>query len=393
MPKRGCNIYKRKDGRWEGRYIKSYSETGKAQYRYLYAKTYSAVKEKLLLARTKHSEKHTLNGDNMIFVELVKKWLSYIEIKVKKSTYSKYVNTLERHILPSIGKCKLKYMSSELLNQFTNTKLLSGKLNGRGGLSAKTVSDMLSIINSVIRFGETKNYIHDGIIKVTYPKCRLKEMRVLTNKEQMKIEEILLNNTDIYKLGVLLCLYTGIRLGEVCGLKWKDISLSDRTLSIQRTVQRIRNTDISTKESKTKIIVDTPKSNCSLRIIPIPNFLIEKLRSFYNANGEAYFLTNEADKHCDPRTCQNYFKLYAKESGIAIANFHSLRHTFATRCVELGFDIKSLSELLGHANVNMTLNCYVHSSFEQKRNNMEKLCLFNANHRHISRHSVTESAT
>ena len=178
---------------------------------------------------------------------------------------------------------------------------------------------------------------------------------------------------DLFKFGTLFALYTGIRIGELCALQWEDVSLQSATLKVQKTLQRIQDTTKGAS-SKTKIVITEPKSKCSIRDIPIPKFLVEIARHFSDSP-KAYILTGDKLKYTEPRTVQNHFKKYIDSCGIERANFHALRHTFATRCIELGFEIKSLSEILGHANVNITLNRYVHSSFDLKSANMNKLAL------------------
>lgn len=195
-------------------------------------------------------------------------------------------------------------------------------------------------------------------------------MRVLTQAEQDALISVLIDNMDLYKFGVFLSLYTGIRVGELCALQWEDFNLAQTTLKIRKTMQRIQDT-VNGAFSKTKIVITEPKSQCSVREIPLPTFVIDMARKFV-ANPKSYILTGN-DRYVEPRTMQNRFKSYVKDSGISDANFHALRRTFATRCVEVGFEIKSLSEVLGHANVNITLNRYVHSSFELKCSNMNKL--------------------
>jgi integrase len=195
-------------------------------------------------------------------------------------------------------------------------------------------------------------------------------MRVLSRQEQSSLEAVLTTDTDMFKVGMLLCLYTGLRIGEVCALRWQDISPDYETLSVRQTLQRIKN--VSGDGDKTKIHIDTPKSLRSVRDIPIPKFMSPYLRD-YARDGRTYFLGTGDGVYTEPRTLQNHFVRNVKAANINPANYHSLRHTFATRCVEAGVDIKSLSEMLGHSSVNMTLNRYVHSSFDQKREGMNKL--------------------
>ena len=149
------------------------------------------------------------------------------------------------------------------------------------------------------------------------------------------------------------------------------MSISNSMLKIRKTMQRIKDTNIGAAK-KTKIVITEPKSECSIRDIPLPSFMNEIARQFEGVP-KAFVLTGDRNKFVEPRTMQNRFKVYVKESGIKDANYHALRHTFATRCIEVGFEIKSLSEVLGHSNVNITLNRYVHSSFELKCSNMNKL--------------------
>lgn len=159
-------------------------------------------------------------------------------------------------------------------------------------------------------------------------------------------------------------------MGEICALRWNDISFSEQVIYVHQTLQRVQ--DKSNSGRKTRVIITTPKSSCSIRYIPIPDAIIKTLE-IARSDATGYLLTNSNTKFAEPRTMQNRFKLALKEADIEPANFHALRHTFATRCVELGFDVKSLSEILGHATVNITMNRYVHPTLELKKENMKKL--------------------
>lgn len=195
-------------------------------------------------------------------------------------------------------------------------------------------------------------------------------MRVLSVAEQVTLAKHLKEDGRAIALGILLALYTGIRLGELCALRWEHVDLHEKALYIRSTLQRIPN--LSGVGPKTHVTITPPKSKCSLRKIPLPNFLVALLESAA-IHSQAYLLTGVEWRFMEPRTMQYHFKRYIATCRIADANFHCLRHTFATRCIELGFDVKSLSEILGHSNVNITLNRYVHSSFDLKRENMAKL--------------------
>ena len=197
-----------------------------------------------------------------------------------------------------------------------------------------------------------------------------KSIRVLSRTEQEQLCKHLLAEPEPCNVGILICLFTGLRVGEICALRWEDVSFSDQTIHVHHTLQRVQNK--SDNGPKTRTVVTTPKSACSIRTIPIPDELNEVLIT-YKKSSVGYLLTNDEHKFVEPRTMQNWFKKALKLSGIEYANFHATRHTFATRCIELGFDVKSLSEILGHATVNITMNRYVHPTLELKKENMKKL--------------------
>lgn len=240
--------------------------------------------------------------------------------------------------------------------------------NGKG-LSPKTVTSIMSVLKSIWKYASQHFNMNVADIGGISIKQQQKPMRILSLQEQQKISKYLYEDLTPINLGILLCLYTGIRVGEVCALKWEDISFDEHYLYVNKTMQRIQ---IPSKGAKTSVIVSKPKSDCSIRKIPLPNeiyCLLEKAKR----NENTYFLTGMSRIYVEPRTMQNHFKSIIKKCNIDDANFHALRHTFATRCVELGFDVKSLSEILGHASVNITLNRYVHPSMELKQKNMNML--------------------
>lgn len=378
MARRGENIYKRKDGRYEGRYILSYDENGKAKYAYIYDKTYSGVKEKLIQAKSNIpdliSNEDYISITNTKYEYWLYEWLSKKKFAVKGSTYIRYRNTVDNHIVPLLGKYPINKISTSLMEQFVKQKLDCGKLDKSGGISPKMMNDIIVIIKETFKYAQSCgasticNFSGISIKRVSH------EMRVLSNSEEEKLMSVLLSETDRYKLGIFICLFTGIRIGELCALQWKNISFSDKTLKVNQTMQRLQCEDKSSVQ-KTKIIITEPKSYSAIRTIPLPDFLIDMMLPFATSPN-AFVLSGKCREYVEPRTMQNRFKSYLSEGEITDANFHSLRHTFATRCVEIGFDIKTLSEILGHSSVKITLDKYVHSSLELKRSNMEKLkCL------------------
>lgn len=373
MARTGENIYKRKDGRWEARYIDSYDGNGKAKYKYLYARTYSEVKSKLLNAQNyiRLSSDLEKSKDNDKYEYWLDEWLYTKRLGVKESTYIRYRNTIENHIKPELGKYPINKISTSLMEQFVYHKLQDGRIDGNGGLSPKSMSDIMIIVKESFKYAQSFGVIVVCSFERISFKKSSQEVRVLSNLEEQRLLSVLLRDIDRYKLGVFICLYTGIRIGELCALQWRNVSLSESVIKIEHTMQRLQNDDLNALQ-KTRIIVTEPKSCAALRMIPLPEFIIDVIKPFAGTPN-TYVLSGEGKNIVEPRTMQNKFKAYLAEGEIEEANFHSLRHTFATRCIEAGFDVKTLSEILGHSSVKITLDKYVHSSMQLKRNNMEKL--------------------
>lgn len=366
MSKKGENIYKRKDGRWEARYIRSYSLDGKAKYGYCYGKTYHEAKEKVNTARASviNNEPQNENLQRKRLATFCDEWLRLKRSKVKDSTYEKYHRVMENHIKSRLGGSVVASLNSLTVEQFAYDLMHEERL------SAKTVKDILTVLHSVLLYVEKQSPCFHGI-EIVYPKAEKKEMRVLTRDEQERFMDYLLKDTDNCKFGTLFALLTGLRIGEVCALRWCDISLEYKVVYVKSTMQRIKNFD-EADGTKTKIITSDPKSFSSARVIPLSPFAFELCKRFYG-NRNAYVLTGDTSRYIEPRTLQYKMQHYVNECGLDGVHFHTLRHSFATRCVEVGFEIKSLSEVLGHANPQITLERYVHSSLELKRENMLKL--------------------
>ena len=374
MSRTGENIYKRKDGRWEGRYIRLYDASGKSKYGYIYAKTYSEAKQKLAELRCSSRQTEApLSGVTTKYDNVLTAWLQSSRTSIKESTFAKYCQLIDSHIRPALGQYALSKISTQLIESFVQQQLLTGRLDGQGGLSPKTVTDILTIIKASVDYAQDSGMTVICNLQKLSIKKKDKEMRVLTPQEQASLVRVLLDDTDLCKFGVMLSLYTGIRIGELCALQWENLCLSSSTLKVRKTIQRIQDRDVGAT-TKTKVIITEPKSQCSIRDIPLPDFLVELAQQF-EATPKVYVLSGNKSRCLEPRTMQNRFKRYISEANISDANFHATRHTFATRCVEVGFDVKTLSEILGHANVNITLNRYVHSSYELKCSNMSKLTL------------------
>jgi len=349
MARRGENIYKRKDGRWEGRYKFGYDDAGKAHYRSVYARTYQEVREKLI--KLKNAAVKAVSSGKKTVQELFEEWLTAVRLKVKLSTYSCYQIKVIKHILPVFGDILYEKLTVSSIHDFIEIKLKSG-------LSAKYVGDIIVVFKSMARYISKVHGYANPLENVIMPKKEQNHRQLLSKTEQEKLCRFVLNNPDNTKMGVLLSYYAGLRIGEVCGLKWCDIDLCKGFLKVERTVQRIY------ENSSTRVIIGSPKSKSSIRIIPLPKFLLDILKQF--KADDAVFILSGTEKPVEPRTLQYRFKSLLKKVNLPSVNYHSLRHMFATNCIELGFDVKTLSEILGHSSVEITLNRYVHSSMEHK---------------------------
>ena len=303
------------------------------------------------------------------FQVLAQHWLTDIRIGVKESTFTRYHRYVEKYILPHLGALPVREIDCFCINRFGETLLSVGGMHG-AGLSPKTVTDILCVVKSILKFGRLSGYPCPTIDGIRYPQRKQKQIQILSGENRALLEKFVLEAQDNTHLGILLSLYTGLRIGELCGLRWGDIDLNDGILSVRRTVERIADLDPSSP-NRTKVIVSEPKTSSSLRVIPLTGFLMEILRSRAQ-NGEKYILTGK-DTPAEPHTVYMRYRKLMRAYHLEGYSFHALRHTFATRCMEVGFDTKTLSEILGHANISTTLAIYVHPSLEQKRLCMEKL--------------------
>lgn len=363
MARRGDNIRKRTDGRWEGRY-RSLKKDGSYKYISIYGKTYHEVKERLILFQAGHlaaeasqeaaEEKNTMENA-VSFCYLMEEWLGYVERTRKYSTYIKYLNLYSNHIKNHFSEASL----SDLSNQYIRENLFTA--DSGASISGNTRHDILSIIN------QTLKYAHEYY---GYPLLRLKNklekesnkaVEIMNHTEQAKLISYLCSNLNISKTGILLCLSTGLRLGEICSLKWADIDLDQKLIHVNRTVQRIA---VKDENTKTRLMMTPPKSIYSIREIPISDPLGQLLLTV-KKEGQEYLLCGT--KPMEPRTYENHFKKYLKAASIKQYNFHVIRHTFATNCIDSGMDVKSLSEILGHSDIKITMGCYVHPTIDTKR--------------------------
>lgn len=371
MPRKGENIFKRKDGRWEARYKKGYEVTGKITYGFCYGKSYREAKEKVVNARIllQTQNKKSNEREPRRFAYYCDEWLSVRKAEAKESTYVKYSTTLERHIKPKLGEFLPTAFDSGKIEDFKR------ELLDKEGLSPKTVKDILLVLRSVMSYMAQQLPGSFTMPVFHFPKADPQERRVLSTVEQQRLTTYLLSELDDCRFGVLLALQTGLRLGELCALRWENISVHSRTIKVCETIQRLKNTDRDAG-AKTKLQVGNPKTSSSYRIIPMSDSVAELCGKITRKEPTAYIMTG-TEKPMDPRTLQYRLDKYTRECGLDGVHFHTLRHSFATRCIEADIELKSLSEILGHANTSVTLNQYVHSSLDLKLANLNKLTTLN----------------
>lgn len=356
MSRRGENIFKRRDGRWEARYVKEVTLDGRKKYGSVYAKTYREVKAKQQICINQPLGSTAKTA--MTIGELMSKWLENSKDQLKISSYQKYQTIVRNHISDKLGGLPLKCITLRLITQFVDS-LIKEK-----HLSAETANQVIIVLEMGFKYARER---YQAVLpEVRLLKTSKSSMRVFSPMEQKIFVKRLLEVDDVFSIGILFALYTGLRIGELCALRWEDIS--DNTIHISKTMQRLKNS-----LGNTEIMIFPPKTESSDRIIPVPKALAALIAERRKAGG--YMLTQTNGRPVEPRLMQRKFSKLVDECGLDSANFHTLRHTFATRCVEAGVDVKTLSEILGHSDVKTTLNKYVHSSFELKQSSMDKLSI------------------
>lgn len=301
--------------------------------------------------------------NSLTFKQIATLWREDKQKYVKRSTMSAYSLILQNHLLPYFGDDTV--LSEESVQKFAIEKLDSG-------LSQKSVKDILIVLKMIFRFGvKSGNFTHQEW-EVKFPtEHSSRGLSVLTLDNQRKLMKHLTENFTFRNLGILICLHTGMRIGEICALKWSDISISDATISVNKTLERIYLSDEAPK--KTEIVISSPKTANSHREIPIGKGLLKILRPIMAVvNTDFYVITNEA-KPTEPRTYRNYYKHLMESLNLPAMKIHGLRHSFATRCIESMCDYKTVSVILGHSNIATTLNLYVHPNMEQKKKCIDKM--------------------
>lgn len=358
MVKKGENIYKRKDGRWEGRYIKERNAKNKIVYGYIYGRHYSEVKEKLTVVKAKYLlSDFTITSYNGTVENFLGNWMmSTMKYTIKPTTYSNYIRLIKRHIIPNMGDTKLQKVDQEdiqnLVYQMAQQQFASG-----------TIRNVFNILKKALDVAVKQNYLYENPCKnVILPKTTTKKVSALSLTDQRKIELLALKELDCSP--IILALYSGMRIGEISGLRWEDIDFDKSIIHVKRTITRITN-EHSTL-TKTEVVEGTPKSNNSERIIPLASNLAKYLLEKKKYSSSIYVISCNGGL-TEPRTINYRFKKIVAKLGFTDIRFHSLRHTFATRCLEQGVDIASLSQILGHHSTKLTLDTYADSLLENRQ--------------------------
>ena len=305
----------------------------------------------------------------MKYKDWLKEWLDiYIEPTSKERTFSRYSEIVRQHLIPKLGEYEMEEITPIVLQRFITELSQTGNLRTGKGLSANSVGGIINVVQgslrTAFRLGYLKEYHAD---KIKRPKAQEKTVNSFSVQEQKKIEQAVLNSKKDKMFGILLCLYTGLRIGELLALKWEDIDLQKGLLIVARSCH-----DGKGKDGHYIRFEDTPKTFSSRRVIPLPKQILPFIREAKKKSKSVYVVAN-GEKPISVRSYQRTFDLLQRKIKIPHRGFHSLRHTFATRALECGMDVKTLSEILGHKSPTVTLNRYVHSFLEHKQDMMNRL--------------------
>ena len=301
--------------------------------------------------------------------ELFELWLEkYIKPTVKIRTYNKYESVVKGYIIPLIGEVKLMECNCAVVQDYVCKLLGMNCIKSNTPLATNTIYGIVQVLKQGFKLAlELELIIKDPTLKVKLPPATEKEVLALTREEQKSIENYCLSNPKSNYIGIIISLYTGIRLGELLALTWDNIDFDKKLMIIKKT-------SYSAKiEGKYVIVVDKPKTKKSNRIIPLPDKLINLLIAHKNNSKSDYLISTRNNTIVEVRSYQRTFDSILSKCHIKHYNYHCLRHTFATRALELGMDIKTLSEILGHTNVSITLNRYAHSLLDYKIQEMNKV--------------------
>jgi len=294
------------------------------------------------------------------FKELSDLWIEEKKNYIKKSTYFAYLNIKISKIDPYFDN----------INEINPTNLLEFTSKISSSLSSRTVKDIVVVLRMIIKFGVKNGFIDSKLLLFNFPiKLVNVRIQILTKREQKILTDYLKSNFTFINLSILISLYCGLRIGEICALQWSDYNDLERTLNITKTLQRTYNI----AQNNTFLSIGSPKTLNSERIVPVPSNIAMMIKSFKRFANKSFYMTTNSSKPLEPRTLRKYFKNVLHDCGLDNFTFHALRHTFATRLVENGSDYKTISAILGHSSVITTMNLYVHPNLDMKRKTVNKM--------------------
>lgn len=301
---------------------------------------------------------------NTQFKTLLNQWLQHKKPMITPSTYASFVLIADNHLIPHFGKRKIGSITERDIQGYIAYLYDAGRLDKQGGLTVKTIRDVILVLRLALEYGYKERAI--PLLNwdlIEYPKeLGLKKVNSLSKDQEQALIQCIYMHLNRKTAGVLVALFTGLRIGELCGLQMQDISLVDKTLNINKTVQRI----YDKRKGASFLYIGPPKTKTSTRVIPLPSLLMNIIKKFYTENPNHYFLTGKS-KPTEPRTYRQFFARFLARHELQKVKFHEIRHSFAVRAIEIPeFDIKSLSEILGHKNVSFTLNVYGSANLQQK---------------------------
>ena len=301
---------------------------------------------------------------NTQFKTLVNTWLNQKKPMITPSTHASFTLIAENHLIPHFGTQKIGSITEADIQKYITYLHDEGRLDKEGGLMVKTIRDIILVLRLAMEYAYKERVI--PLLNwdlIEYPKeTGVKKIVSLSKDQEQELIQCIYMDLNRKTAGILIALFTGVRIGELCGLQMKDISLTEKTISINKTVQRI----YDKKKGSSYVHIGPPKTKSSVRIVPAPSLLMNIIRKFYTENPNHYFLTGKS-KPTEPRTYRQFFERFLKRNNLTKVKFHEIRHTFAVRAIEIPeFDIKSLSEILGHKNVSFTLNVYGSANLQQK---------------------------
>ncbi len=291
-------------------------------------------------------------------------WLeNYVRASVKTRTYERYKLIAEKHIVNGVGDTEMDALSPLILQQFITRLMQNGNKRTGRGLSANSINGVISVLQNSLKTAYAAGLTADYAAgRIKRPRLVEKQVDCFTATEQKAIEYAVLNSGRDKLFGIILCLYAGLRIGELLALTWADMDLRKGLISVTK----------SCHDSKDGRVVEEPKTPSSRRIIPLPKQLLPILKGLKKRSASPFVISSNG-KPVFVRSYQRTFELLLIKLRIPHKGFHSLRHTFATRAIECGMDIKTLSEILGHKNPTITLNRYAHSLIEHKKEMMNRL--------------------